>query len=155
MSTLNVVVLGACPSIRRCRVSGRAGEDARRRDAGNAGTLLRSVNAADAHAPPEPFERMGVARDISKFSDRLLRERHHFLCRDEDLHRHEDNLPEGGEDLQSPGDNLLRLENHGLHDQSNGLPRQDNGLGTKTLFSEAEPIFYASETGFSIAEKPA
>jgi len=53
--------LGACPSIRICRVPSAAWADARRCDAGNAGTLSRSTNEADAHAPPEPFGRMGVA----------------------------------------------------------------------------------------------
>ena len=42
--------LGACPRIGICRVPSAAWADARRRDAGNAGTLSRSANEADAHA---------------------------------------------------------------------------------------------------------
>ncbi len=42
-------------------VPSAAWADARRRNAGDAVTSSRSVNAADAHAPPEPFGRMGVA----------------------------------------------------------------------------------------------
>jgi hypothetical protein len=58
--------LGARPRIRMCRVPSAARADARQRDAGDAVALSRSANAADAHAPPEPFGRMRV------FSDRLL-----------------------------------------------------------------------------------
>ncbi len=50
------------------RVPSAAWADARRRDAGDAVTSLRSANAANAHAPPEPNgirgrrpRRMGVA----------------------------------------------------------------------------------------------
>jgi hypothetical protein len=43
-------ILGACPRIRICRVPSAAWADARRRDAGNAGTLSRSANEADAPA---------------------------------------------------------------------------------------------------------
>ena len=44
--------LGACPRIRRGRVPGAAGADARRRDAGDVVTSSRSANEADAPAPP-------------------------------------------------------------------------------------------------------
>jgi hypothetical protein len=57
-----VLGLGVCPSIGRSRVPGFARADARRRDAGDAGTSSRSGNAADTSAKPEPKGRMGVAR---------------------------------------------------------------------------------------------
>ena len=57
-----LALLGACPSIRRGRVPGVAWADARRRDAGDAGTSSRSGNAADARATLGPEGRMGVAR---------------------------------------------------------------------------------------------
>jgi hypothetical protein len=56
---------GACPRIRMCRVPSAAWADARRRDAGDVGASSRSANEADAHAPPEPFGRKGLACDIS------------------------------------------------------------------------------------------
>jgi hypothetical protein len=58
-------LLGACPRIRMCRVPSAAWADARRRDAGDVGASSRSANEADAHAPPEPFGRKGLACDIS------------------------------------------------------------------------------------------
>jgi hypothetical protein len=46
------------------RVPSAAGADARRRDAGDAVSSSRSVNAADAPAPPEPFGRMGIEGNL-------------------------------------------------------------------------------------------
>ncbi len=54
--------LGACPRIRRGRVPGAEGADARRRDAGDVVTSSRSANAADTPRRPEPKGRMGIAR---------------------------------------------------------------------------------------------
>jgi hypothetical protein len=45
--------LGVCPRIRICRVASAAWADTRRRDAGNAVSLSRSANEADAQAPPQ------------------------------------------------------------------------------------------------------
>jgi len=46
------------------RVPAAAGADARRRDAGDAGTSSRSANAADAPTALEPFGRIGIAGNI-------------------------------------------------------------------------------------------
>ena len=64
--------LGACPRIRRGRVPGAAGADARRRDAGDAGTCR---GAATTQTPPrrrEPEGRMGVARRSRRSSSSTM-----------------------------------------------------------------------------------
>ena len=55
---------GARPRITGGRVPEAAGADARRRDAGDAGTSSRSANAADAPTALEPFGRIGIAGNI-------------------------------------------------------------------------------------------
>jgi len=48
-----------------CRVPSAAWADARRRAAGDVGASSGGINEAEARAPPEPFGRKGLARDIS------------------------------------------------------------------------------------------
>jgi hypothetical protein len=53
-------------------VSSAAGVYARRCDTGDVVTLSRSVNAADAPAPPKPFGRIGIAVQSSPHSNAAL-----------------------------------------------------------------------------------
>jgi len=50
------------------RVPSAAGADARQRDAGDASTLSRIANAANAPAPLEPKGRMGIGRRSLPYS---------------------------------------------------------------------------------------